>query len=124
MKIEQLRARLADIQKELESISAGAEGYSEAQIEQVETLNAEFESVSKQLETEEKVETMKAKVTASAGRKTAATNPGVQASRIEVGASGTDRFGGFKNGGEFLMAVKDAGTGRKVAEQLQNATSY
>jgi len=119
MTIEQIRARLAAISAQLEGISAGAEGFSTEQISQIEDLNTEFESLTAQMSALEKVDAMKAKTEAPAPRKVVAAAP----TRIEVGQSGTDRFGGFKNTGEFLMAVKSASGGR-VDPKLHNAIAY
>lgn len=120
MTIDQIRARLAAISAQLEGISAGAEGFTSEQITQIEDLNTEFESLTAQMSALEKVEAMKAKSETPAPRKTQAAAP---SPRIEVGASATDRFGGFKNSGEFLMAVKSAAGGR-MHEKLQNAVAY
>lgn len=121
MNAEQIRARLLEIQTELEGIVAVENQYSDEQVELVNTLNAEFETLTKQLETVEKMEAMKAKATASAGRKTAPAQP---ATRVEVGPSrATDRFGGFNSTGDFLMAVKKAGSTGEVDNRFKN-TAY
>ena len=117
MNPEQIRARLMEIQNALEGISAADEGYTEAQLTEIETLNAEFEGLTKQLDAAEKVESMKAKATASAGRKTTPA----PTTRVEVGANrATDRFGGFNSSGDFLMAVKRAGTHGDIDKRFQN----
>jgi len=117
MNPEQIRARLLEIQNQLEGMSASDEGYSTDQVESINALNAEFEGLTTQLETAEKVEAMKAKASASTGRKVAPA-AGV---RVEVGANrATDRFGGFNSSGEFLMAVKRAGTHGDVDKRFQN----
>lgn len=117
---EQIRAAMGAIAAKLEAIVAGAEGYTEAQVAEIDTLNAEFEALSTQLATAEKVASMKAKTTASAGRQVAPTAP---ATRVEVGASATDKFGGFKSNGEFLMAVRRA-AGGDIDSRFQNATAF
>ena len=113
---EQIRARLGDIQAHLEGVQASEAGYSEEQVEQINSLNAEFEGLTTQLEAAEKVEAMRAKATASVGRKTL---PVIAAPRIEMGRDGKDRFGGFNSSGDFLMAVKRAGAG-DIDKRFQN----
>lgn len=115
MNIEQIRARLAEIQAKLDGIQAGADGYTDEQITEIEALSDEYEKLNKQLSALEKAEAMKAKAAAPAPRKVAPAAP----TRVEVGASATDRFGGFKNSGEFLNAVRDAARG-VIAPQFQN----
>lgn len=115
---EQIRARLAEIAAKLESTQAGADGYTEEQITEIEALNSEFETLNSQLAAHEKVEAMKAKAAAPAPRATAPATP-----RVEVGRSATDRFGGFKSTGDFLMAVKAASSG-KIDTKLMNSIGY
>jgi len=113
---EQIRARLLEIQNSLDSIVAVDGAYSDEQVGQVDALNAEFETLTKQLETAEKVEAMKARASASAGRK-AAPAPITQ---VQVGVNrATDRFGGFSSNGEFLNAVKRAAAG-EIDKKFQN----
>lgn len=119
---EQIRARLLAISNLLEGIVAAEGVYTEEQLTEIETLNTEFETLNAQLDASEKVEAMKAKATASQGRKAAPVNP-APAVRVEVGRDGKDRFGGFNNSGEFLMAVRQA-AGGSVHKNLQNAASF
>ena len=123
---EQIRARLAEIAAQLEGIVATDGSYSEEQVTEIEGLNAEFESLNTQLETAEKVEAMKAKATASTGRKTQAAAPAKAGDvRVTEMRQLNERFGGFNSSGEFLMAVKKAGqTGELDKRFLQNATAY
>lgn len=121
---DQIRARLAEISAKLDGIVASDDGYSEDQVSEIETLNTEFEGLSTQLETAEKVEAMRAKATASTGRKTAAAAPASQNPRIDVGRTLNDKFGGFNSSGEFLMAVKKAGQTGELAKQFQSSTAY
>jgi HK97 family phage major capsid protein len=107
MTIEQIRARLAEISAELDGVSAGADGFSEEQVERIDALNAEFDGLNKQLETAEKVESMKAKASASTGRKTTTSTPAVK--DIQVGQDRSAKFGGFESAGSWLMAIKKAG---------------
>jgi HK97 family phage major capsid protein len=126
MGLEQIRARLLEISAALEGMQAGEDGYTDEQLTEIENLNSEFESLQAQLSAAEKVEQMKARAagnqTAAGGsnRKTAPAATSNPTTRVEVGRSSTDRFGGFKSSGDFLMAVKTAGSTGQVAQQLQN----
>lgn len=122
MNAEQIRARLAEIQLALEGIVAGADGYTDEQQAEVEKYGAEFDGLNKQLETADKMEAMKAKAAASTGRKVAPA-PVANNTRVEVGASNSDRFGGFKSSGDFLMSVKRAGTHGEIDARFKN-TAY
>lgn len=123
---EQIRARLAEIAAKLEGIVGSESGYTEDQVKEIDTLNAEFESLDKQLEAAEKVEAMRSRAAASTGRKTQAANPagkdGIGA--VQVGRQLNERFGGFENCGQWLMAVKKAGqTGELDKRFMQNAVA-
>lgn len=125
MNVEQIRARLAEISAEINGIQAGEQGFSQEQMDQIEGLNQEFESLSAQLETAEKVESMKAKASAPAGRKTQPAAPAaVPARDVTVAASRAERFGGFSSAGDWLMAVKKAGQTGELAPQFKNAVAY
>ena len=121
MTIEQIRARLAEISAELDGVQAGADGFSDEQLTQVETLNAEFEGLNKQLEAAEKMEAMKAKASASAGRKSTPAAAGTP--RIEVGTDRAARFNGFESAGSWLMAVKKAGQTGELDNRFKNAVA-
>lgn len=121
---EQIRAAMGAITEKLEGIQAGADGYTAEQLEEIEKLNAEFESLNAQLEAAEKVEAMKAKAAASTGRKTQAATPARQETRVEVGRTLNERFGGFESSGQFLQAVRSAGiTGKPDERLLKNAAA-
>lgn len=120
---EQIRARLADIAAKLESIVAGDTGYTEEQVQEIEGLNAEFESLNTQLEAAEKVEAMKAKAAASTGRKTQAAAP-KETVRVEVGKQLNEKFGGFNSTGDWLMAVKKAGQTGELDKRFLASTAY
>ncbi len=123
MNAEQIRARLAAIAARLEEIQAGEAGYEEEQLTEIETLSAEFDGLNKQLEAAVKIEDMKAKATASAGRKVGAAAV-VNETRVEVGAARNARFGGFDSTGQWLMAVKQAGlTGQPDKRLLQSSVA-
>lgn len=120
MKLEQIRARLAAIAAQLENIQAGETGYTEEQQTEINSLNDEFEGLSGQLATAEKVEAMKEKAQASAGRKVGTgTSAGGEGIRVEVAAPRNHRFGGFNSPGEWLMAVKTAGQSGEVHKTLK-----
>jgi HK97 family phage major capsid protein len=123
MNAEQIRARLAAIAARLEEIQASEEGYTEEQMTEIDTLNAEFKGLNSQLETAEKVEEMKAKATQSKGRKTESPAPAT-VNRVEVGKTLNEKFGGFNSSGEFLMAVKRAGQTGELAKPFQNSAAY
>lgn len=118
MNPDQIRARLLEIGALLEGIKASEDGFSAEQVSEVETLNAEFETLTAQLATAEKIENMKAASTATKGRQTQAAAP--TPVRVEVGAGSKDRFGGFDNGGDFLMAVKRASNGVDIDKRFKN----
>lgn len=119
MTIEQIRARLAEIAAELEGITAGDKGYTQDQLTQIDELNAEFATLNTQLDAAEKVEEMKAKATASAGRKTSPA-PTESAPRVSVGEDRARKFGGFESAGSWLMAVKKAGQTGEMDKRFSN----
>lgn len=123
MNPEQIRARLAEIAKELEDIQAVDGSYSQEQLDLVNKLNEEFEGMTTQLEAAEKVESMKAKASASAGRKTDPNPPAGVKNRVEITRHENERFGGFKSSGDFLTAVRDFEVSGKIAPQFQS-TAY
>lgn len=122
MNLEQIRARLAEIAAAVEKIVAGPEGYTADQVAEIDKLNGEFDSLSAQATTLERVESMKTAASTPNARKVVAATPGNPA-QPEVVRSATDKFGGFKSSGDFLMAVKQASTG-KVDQRLVNVTGY
>jgi len=107
MDLAQMRAKLSAIVAKLNEFN-GLESFDDAAVEAIDSLNAEFETLKKQIEAKEKLEAMNA-VASTSVRKTA---PEVSA-RVEVVANKVDRNGGFKSFGEFLNAVKGEATGRK-----------
>jgi len=121
MNIEQIRARLAEIAAELEGIQANVDGYSQEQVDQIDALSAESDRLTTQLEAAEKMEAMKAKASASVGRKT--TTSTAAAPRIEVGNNLATRFGGFESAGSWMMAVKKAGQTGEIDKRFQNAAA-
>lgn len=117
MNIEQIRARLTAILAQLEGIQAGAEGFTAEQLTEIDGLQTEHESLNTQLEAQEKVEAMKAKASASQGRKTTPAAPAPGAN-ITVGENLGRRFGGFESSGSWLMAVKKAGQTGEVDKRF------
>ncbi len=113
---EQIRARLQEISALLENIKAENGVFSAVQVEEINTLNEEFEGLSAQLDASEKIEAMKAKASTST-RKTAPS--AVSTPRVELVRDEKQRFGGFNSAGEFLMAVKGASQGQ-IAKQFQS----
>ncbi len=122
MNPDQIRAAMGAITEKLGAIVQAESGYTAEQVAEIEAMNTEFEALATQLETAERVESMKAKAGASQGRKVAPA-PTVAVTRVEVGKSAKDRFGGFDNSGEFLMAVKRAGTHSEVDKRLLNVAT-
>lgn len=121
MTIEQIRARLSEIAACLDGIQAGDNGYTADQVTEIDNLNAEFETLSTQLETAEKMEAMKAKASASTGRKTTPVAPAATSTpNIQVGADRSARFGGFESAGSWLMAVKKAGQTGEMDKRFSN----
>lgn len=118
MNMEQIRARLAAIAARLEEVQAGEAGYTEDQQTEINGLNDEFETLNGQLATAEKVEAMKEKAKASAGRKVTPT-PGSTEMRVEVSAPLNRRFGGYNSTGEWLMSVKQAGQTGEIHKTLK-----
>lgn len=115
---EEIRARLAEIQASLQTYSASAD-LSDADVEAMKTLNSEFKALSTKLTALEDAAANVAALNASA-RQTAPAQPAARTPRIEVGASATDKFGGFKSTGDFLMGVRNAANG-KFAPQFNSA---
>lgn len=116
MNIEQIRARLAEIGVELEGINAGDKGLTQEQLTEIEKLNAEFETLSQQLEGAEKLESMKARASNTAGRKTTQAAP-AETTRATQAAT---RVGGFESAGAWLMAVKKAGQTGELDKRFLN----
>lgn len=104
-KIEQLKARLAEISAKLEGYTAQA-SFSDAELSEIDAIQAEFEETKKQIEALEKIEAMKAQ----AGTSTRKVAPTAAATKVEVGESRLilDPKGGFQNQGEFFKMVAKA----------------
>lgn len=117
MNIEQIRSRLAEIAATLEGIQAGESGFSQEQVTQIDELNAEFESLNTQLAAAEKVEAIKARSTASSGRK---ATPAAATPVVSGGEDRSRKFGGFESAGSWLMAVKKAGQTGEIDKRFLN----
>jgi HK97 family phage major capsid protein len=102
MTIEQMKARLAAIVATLGDLQK-VEDLNDEQMEQVNTLNAEFEGLTKKIEAKEKLESMSAKLTT--GTRNVPAQP-IEA-KVQVGQNRIeqDPKRGFKNAGEFYAAV-------------------
>jgi len=118
MNKEQILKRLAEIKAALGGLEAGENGYSDDQMTEIETLNNEFEGLEKQLNAIEKKEAIEAKLN-STNRQVAAVQPTQNNTRVEVAKP---RHGGFKNNGDFIMAVKRA-SGGDIDNRFKN-TAY
>jgi len=120
MTIEQIRARLAEISAELEGFQASDAGFTSEQIEAIEGLNKEFQALTTQLETAEKLESMKAKASAASGRKSTPAPAAAAPANVQVGQNRADKFHGFDSAGAWLMAVKQAGRTGEIDKRLMN----
>lgn len=123
MKPEEIRAAMGDIAAKIEAITAGPDGFTPEQQEEINALNDEFEKLDGQLEAAEKKASVQAKAAASAGRKTTSPAPAAGGTRVSVSEPLNSRFGGFESSAAWLNAVKAAGrTGEVDKRLLQNAT--
>lgn len=113
MNLEQLRLALKEIVAKLE-VFRNLESFSDEQLNEIETLNAEYENTVKQIEAKERIEAI-ASTSMASTRKVAPT-----ATKIEVKPSHADKNGGFTNMGDYLTAVKRA-AGGDLDKRFQNA---
>lgn len=109
MNLEQMRARLAAIVAQLETLNA-LEDLSNEEVETVNSLSNEFETLQGKISAKEKMERTSAQAAAST-RKTTPAQSGDTTPRVSVEASAKEKMGGFNSAGEFFMAVKKAATG-------------
>jgi HK97 family phage major capsid protein len=116
MDVTQMRERLSAILAELEGINL--ENATNEDIEKVNALNEEFTGLKAKIETQEKIDSMKASASIST-RKTAPTTPQNSTPRVEVSRPNNAGNLGFKSAGEFYMSVKDAANG-KLDKRLRN----
>jgi HK97 family phage major capsid protein len=114
MNLEQMKERLSQIAAELQTFGA-LENFSGEDVESINALNSEFESLKMNIEAKEKIQAVSATVSTSV-RKTA---PEATSTRVEVLPGKTERNGGFKNFGDFLTSVKKASAG-EFDKRFQN----
>lgn len=117
MNLEALKARLAEIVAKLDEFNT-VENFSDEDVDMINTLNAEYESVKKNIEAKEKVEAMRSSSNISA-RKVSAAPVEAKNPRISGGENYVDRNGGFATAGEFLKAVASASAGT-IDRRFQN----
>lgn len=116
MTLEQLRARIAEIQARLTEISAGE--MTDEVVAEMQELNTEFDQVASKVEALEKAEANIAKAQASAGRKVPAAPVNVSVGKNNVE---NDPRRGFKNSGEFYRSVIQAKRTGTVDKKLVQA---
>lgn len=118
MNLEQMKARLAAIVAQLGELQS-IENMSDADVEQLNGLSAEFEGLKGRIEAREKADAIVAQASASAGRK---TTPAVEP-RVQVITNAREEgTHGFKSAGEFFKAVVTASGGQVDQRLLRNAT--
>lgn len=113
MNLLEMRNRLAAIIAQLDTFK-GVENYSPEDVESINGLSEEFETLTAQITAAEKVEAMTAKSTTSARK----TTPTAFEAAV-VTPSRKEKNGGFESMGEFLMAVKGNASGQ-VDKRFQN----
>lgn len=113
MNLEEMKKRLGEIVSKLGEYN-GLEAFTDADVEAINGLNEEFETLKKQIEAKEKVAAM----TAAASISTRKTSPEAT-TRVEVMPSKIEKSGGFKSFGDFLNSVKKASSG-DIDKRFQN----
>jgi HK97 family phage major capsid protein len=117
MKIQEMKARLEKIVAELDVLN-GLETLGDADYESINVLSDEFDKLSGQIKSAERLEQVTARATES-NRKSAP----VETPRVEVQATRKEKMGGFNNMGEFLVSVKKAASG-DVDKRFQNNAMF
>ena len=112
-KILEMKNRLAAIVAQLNEYK-GKEDHTEEDVQEIEALSAEFETLSSKITAAEKLEAITAKTEASS-RKVAPATPRVEVTK----ASQREEMMGFSSPGEFFMAVKNASHGT-LDKRFQN----
>lgn len=135
MTIEELKARLAELNEQATAIQATADAGKRAlnadEEKQLDGIFAEFEQVEKDIKTRERLAANTAKLAAPAQRR-AAPNPmnvaddddgSMQARDVRGTRSTAAERGrwGWKNFGDFAYAIKNAAVGKQVDDRLTNA---
>jgi HK97 family phage major capsid protein len=117
MNLEAMKARLVEIVAKLDEFNA-IENFSDSDVETINNLNSEYETIRKNIEAKEKVEAMKNSANAS-NRKTTPAPVTKENVRVAAGEDFTARNGGFANAGDFLKAVVASSNGN-VDRRFQN----
>ncbi len=132
MTIEELKARLADLNDTAKAIQAKADSekrdLSADEEAQLETIMADFDKTEADIKRREKMAAQEQKLSASAGRRAAPEQPrnagdGLPAREVRAAISTPaerNRWG-WHNFGDFAAAVKNAALGRAVDSRLENA---
>lgn len=136
MTIEELKARLAELQDQATAIQNKADtekrSLTEEEEKQLEANFAEFDATEADIQRRERLEANGKKLTATAGRKSK-PNPVANAKDDDDGVQGNDIRGtrstvkdksrwGWQNFGDFAYAVKNAALQRDVDSRLTNAS--
>lgn len=119
-KLAKMRARLGEIVASLDAFK-GVEEFTEAQTSEINALSEEFEKLEGQIKAEEKLQAMNAAANTSTRKTATPDSTTASTPRAEVFATQKEKNGGFESVGHFLMAVKDAGMGKGVHKNFQNA---
>lgn len=115
MNLTEMRNRLAAILAQLDAFK-GVETYSQEDVETINGLSEEFETLSAQIQAAEKIEAMTAKASESTRKAPAAKTT---FEKVEIKPSQKELNAGFNSMGDFLMAVKSASNGN-VDRRFQN----
>jgi HK97 family phage major capsid protein len=131
MTIEELKARLAELNDTATAIQAKADSekrdLSDDESTQLEAVMADFEKTEADIKRRERLVAQGQKLTASAGRRTTVTTDdddgSLKAKTVRAAISTPAERGrwGWHNFGDFAHAVKNAVGGRDVDSRLQNA---
>lgn len=132
MTIEELKARLAELQDDATAIQAKADSEKRALTEEEETqlegIFADFDATEKDITRRERMEANAAKLSAPAPRK-ASPNPVNNAESMEVKDVRAPRMTaqergrqGWQTFGDFATAIKNAAIGRQIDDRLTNAS--
>jgi HK97 family phage major capsid protein len=113
MNLEQMKARLAEISAKLAEFANPEANVNDADVETINALTGEFESLSAKVQALEKMANITAIANSSAGRKTAPTN--VVATQTQA----PKKVENFENVGEYFRAVAMSSNGN-VDKRLAN----
>ena len=116
MNLEQMRKRVEEIVSKLDEFNA-IESYTKEDLEVINSLNDEFETLKANIEAKEKIEAMRSE-SIKPQKKVAPVEP-----RIEVKASRLEENMGFKNLGEFAKAIVNKSRGN-IDRRFQNTAAY